>query len=211
MQEKGYSLKAFSKKDDIHLDQLKSPASSAYLRKRFTEEQIKKRQKILARREKYAKCAVRLNRKGPPMRPRDSEERTRTKNDKTWEAGIYSAERVIDQRLQNGSKEYLVKWSGSETWCCGWDKHCSKEEEEEQENSGMKERTRLKVPVQPSHRRPANRDPAYPDVNFSSNNVTCTDDSVSSDQQKTTTCRAAAVSRSTPRPQTSSSPAVDAL
>ncbi|KAI8510775.1 hypothetical protein Bbelb_116910 [Branchiostoma belcheri] len=119
MQKKGHGLNTFSKKDDIHLVQSKSPESSIYLRKRFTEEQIKRRQKTLATRNKYAKHAVRLNKKAHPRRPRDSQKIESINNDKSWEAGIYNAEQVIDQRLKNGGKEYLVKWSG--THVCTWE------------------------------------------------------------------------------------------
>ncbi|XP_035693259.1 uncharacterized protein LOC118427529 [Branchiostoma floridae] len=122
MQKKGHSFKAFSKKDDFHLIQLnKSPESSAYLKKRFTEEHIKRRQKTLARRDKYAKSAMGLNKKGyrGSRRPRALTARETTMDANTWEPGIYSAEKVVDQQLKNGSMQYLVKWSSSDS--CTWE------------------------------------------------------------------------------------------
>ncbi|XP_078621290.1 uncharacterized protein LOC144887764 [Branchiostoma floridae x Branchiostoma japonicum] len=121
MQQKGHILNFFSKKDDIHLKLCKCPESCNFLRKKFTQEHIRRRQQTLARRAENAKHAVKLSEKGQRKRQR-REQQTRSlqlQKDKTkWEAGIYNAERLLEQRLNNGRTEYLVKWrdSGIRTW-----------------------------------------------------------------------------------------------
>ncbi|XP_019619614.1 PREDICTED: uncharacterized protein LOC109466338 [Branchiostoma belcheri] len=118
MQQKGHILRFFSKKDDFHLKQSESPQSCEFLRKQFTVEHIKRRHQILTRRAENAKHAVGLSRKGHRKRQRGVQQSMNVQKDKTWETGIYGADQLLEQRIRNGTKEYLVKWRDSNirTW-----------------------------------------------------------------------------------------------